>query len=372
MTTQRIIFCLPHIVMGGLEKVLCEYLLELKKDHEFDLCVISKKRVIDSFFIDFFKSNDIKLVDDIWYNKPKVHFFLFKWFINIYAKLKKYKFFRFFNSFDIYIDFANFAYRDELKKIAKPKLAWCHGSINFFDNFIKNKEELDIYDKIICLSENFKRDFIKKYPFLSDRIVFIYNPIDIKAVKVGAMNELYKTKGKYFVAVQRLDSDKKVETIIDAFNKFSIKHKDFNLYIVGDGPLTAALKKRAGNNEKIIFTGRLDNAYAIIKKSDALILSSVEKIGEGLGNVLLEAQVLGTLTISSDVQSGPTEILLDGKAGYLFKAENSNSLLKVLEYVISHPEENTEKIKTATKFLYRFEAGQSAQVLREELRKLSK
>lgn len=357
MSKTKILFCMHHIVMGGLEKVLCQYLLELKKDKDIDLCVISKQKITDNYFINFFKHNDIMLIDGIWYEPPKVHFYLFKKLVKIYARFRNMFFIRHLYGYDVYIDFANFSYNKEFQKLKsnKPKIAWCHGGINFFDNYIRHKERLQIYDKIVCLSESFRCDFIKKYPFLANKIVCIYNPIDFEFVQNGSKKRFYKTNGKYFVAVQRLDCDKSVETIIDAFSKISERYKDIKLYVVGDGPLKNVLMNKANGNSNIVFTGQLDDAYFIIKKSLGLILSSTKKVGEGLPNVLLEAQVLGTLTISSDVKSGPAEILLNGKAGYLFDAENSDSLCEVLEYVINHTEENEEKIKIATENLYRFD-----------------
>ena len=98
------------------------------------------------------------------------------------------------------------------------------------------------------------------------------------------------------------------------------------LYIVGDGPDREKLMMLAQNNNRIIFTGQIDDAYAIIKSAEALILSSSEKIGEGLPTVLIEAQALGTLAVSSDVKSGPAEILMNGKAGILFKTKNPEEL----------------------------------------------
>ena len=51
---KKIVFCMPHIVMGGTEKVLCEYVVFYKK-HNIDVDIISIKKVTDSFFLDLFK-----------------------------------------------------------------------------------------------------------------------------------------------------------------------------------------------------------------------------------------------------------------------------------------------------------------------------
>ena len=59
-----------------------------------------------------------------------------------------------------------------------------------------------------------------------------------------------------------------------------------------------------------------ENPYKYIIKSDIFILSSIY---EGLPNVLLEAMTLKKIIISSNCQTGPKEILNNGKYGIMFK-----------------------------------------------------
>ena len=58
-----------------------------------------------------------------------------------------------------------------------------------------------------------------------------------------------------------------------------------------------------------------------------LILSSLH---EGLPNVLIESAVLKTFIISSNCETGPREILLNGKAGGLFRPETLNNWHKII------------------------------------------
>ena len=77
--------------------------------------------------------------------------------------------------------------------------------------------------------------------------------------------------------------------------------------------------------KKIIIFKKLNNPYPYIKKSDLLVLSSKY---EGMGNILVEAITLGIPTISSNCNSGPSEILLNGKGGDLFNVSNYQELSK--------------------------------------------
>ena len=61
--------------------------------------------------------------------------------------------------------------------------------------------------------------------------------------------------------------------------------------------------------------------------SDLFILTSIY---EGLPNVLLEALTLKKFIISTDCPTGPKEILLNGKAGNLFKPGDHKKLSKLI------------------------------------------
>lgn len=367
----RILFCMNHIIMGGLEKVLCQYLLALKKYPNIKVSVVSKEKVIDPYFIDFFKKNKIMLFDNfISFQKKKFLFIKLgdnkRKLINKIANSLKWQ--RLILENDIFIDFANFSYAEEFSEIKKKKFAWCHGSILFFNEYCQGKPALGNYDKIVCLSESFKHDMFTRNPELGNKITCIYNPIDVATTKKLAEEELFiDCANSYFVAVQRLDNlDKDVTTVIKGFNQYSKTDKTTKLYIVGNGPDRAPLLELAKNNPNIICMGQINNPYPLIKNAKALILSSTKKIGEGLPNTLLEAQALDTLCVSSNVKSGVGEILLNGSAGLLFEAQNPQSLAEKLLYLKGHPKECQQMVQIATANLGRF----SVETAMEKFKKL--
>ena len=86
------------------------------------------------------------------------------------------------------------------------------------------------------------------------------------------------------------------------------------------------------NNKAAIFkiTNFISNPYQYMKQAELFILTSLY---EGLPNVLLEAQGLKKFIISSNCPTGPREILLNGKAGFLFSIGNEIELSKkILDY----------------------------------------
>lgn len=361
---MKILFCMNQIIMGGIEKVLCQY-IDIIKDiyKDAEIKVISKSEVKEQIFIDFFKRKNISLLCSHYdYNKYN------KWYKSL---VKYWHLYWLFNEQDLIIDFANFSFVKELKMTRKPKIAWFHGSIFYYTKGVRDRKYLNIYDKFVCLTNSFLTDFKELYPQYSEKIVSIYNPIDLAAIRKESENVLYHTQKPYFVAVQRLNSDKDVTTIIRAFNLFFTNHKDYKLYIVGNGPEKERLEKLSNGNSNICFTGQLDNSYAIIKNAEAVILSSTSDLGEGLGVTLLEAQALGTLGISTEVKSGPAEILMNGKAGILFEQGNFQQLAQIMEDVVIGKIDKKRLIETATSNFSRFCSSNIKKQLQELIKSIS-
>ncbi|MDW2994950.1 MAG: glycosyltransferase [Alphaproteobacteria bacterium] len=362
---MKIVFLMNHIVMGGLEKILCEYVKAINEYDGIEVIVVSQHRVKESFFLDFFKTYNITLIDNI-FPRHRAHFVLRKLIRNVVIKRKLQKLF---DKYDIIIDFANFSWSRYIASINKPKMGWCHGSFLVFDKMTK-MHNLDIYDKIVCLTNSCMTMACKQYPHLSDKIVHLYNPIDYKSI--STQQQKSESPDSYFCAVQRLDTDKDVATVIKAFNLFSENHPGVKLLIVGDGPLRQSLTELASVNSRIIFTGQVDTPYSIISGATALILSSTTHIGEGLPTVLLEALALKTLAISSDVPSGPREILMDGQSGVLFKPGDYQELSQILSDVWDC-KYDINAIKTnATASLRRFDKKRITKELIEVIKTIMK
>ena len=324
---KKIIFCIPELVIGGVDIALCELLYALKQLNTYEISVITKKYSPQQRFDSFFRDNNI-----ILYNMS------LRWkFCKIIERaLIKFKIKNILKSNDIIIDFSYCSFLKYHKNLKRPKITWLHCSFPNFKNkvFIK---DLDFYNKIICVSKTLASDIKKTYPHLKDKLSSVYNPLNLDKIIKGSSEIIFTVNKPYFVSVQRIDkSEKDIETVIKAFNLFVKKYSNFYLYIVGDGDKEyKSYLQNICESNNIIFTGQLQNSYAIIKDAQALILSSTKEVGEGMPVVLQEAQALHTLAISSDVPSGPHEILLGGSAGLLFEPGNYNQLEKILEDTVA-------------------------------------
>ena len=142
-------------------------------------------------------------------------------------------------------------------------------------------------------------------------------------------------------------------TLLKAINLINKKIK-LKLLIIGYGSNERSLnsfvnKNKLKKNVKIINFQK--NPFPFLKRSNLFVLSSKF---EGLPNVLLEAIVLKKFVISSRCPTGPKEILLNGKYGYLFKVGDYKNLAKLILEYSKNKRKNKKKIDEAYKSLYRF------------------
>ena len=135
-----------------------------------------------------------------------------------------------------------------------------------------------------------------------------------------------------------------------------IKDKiNFNLLLVGRGDEKDNLIKYINENnlsKQVKLIDFQNNPFNLIKSSDVFILTSLY---EGLPNVLLESQVLKKFIISSNCPTGPREILLNGKAGFLFNVGNHTELSNLILYYSKNKKLLSKKISIGYKNLNRFD-----------------
>ena len=362
------LFLMSGMIMGGIEKVLLSYMEELQASGRYDCGVVNFTPVTDPFFLDFFMRHHIPLhivgrpaqkgkeggKRGFWARRiGECRKFRAWWTVKHRLPVLA-------EQYDVIIDFHNFFWGSYLHGFSRKRIGFCHVGLGSFNHQLKKRQKhLRSYDGIVCISHSFERDIKRLHPDLSNRVHCIYNPLDVEAIRLLSLKKGIIFPRPYFVTVQRLDADKDAATVVRAFRIFHKKHREYCLVIVGEGSLRQELEELSGQElaeGNIFFTGRLDNPYPVIRQAEALILSSTKAQGEGLGQVLIEAQALNVPAVSSDVPSGPAEVLMDGEAGYLFDPENPEALAQTLEQLVSAPGERAEKVRRASEGLKRFDS----------------
>tara|TARA_B100000989_G_scaffold277809_1_gene239056 strand:- start:521 stop:1615 length:1095 start_codon:yes stop_codon:yes gene_type:complete len=348
MNQKRLIIFIPSIEGGGVEKnlfIISDFLT--KKINDISVITISKR-----FKKKFNKK--IKLIS------PKLNFW------DTIGRRKKFFLSLLLLAIEIFKDrnllvfcFQGNIYCTLLCKLLGVKIIVRSNSApdgwsqNIF-KFYCFKYIFKLANEIIVNSLDFKKKFKSNFDLES---VCIYNPLNKK--EILAKSKL-KTKFKFsknkinLINVGRFTEQKDQITLLKAVNFIKKKIK-FNLLIVGYGKKKNDLINYINQNNlqtNVKIVSYQNNPYNLIKSSDIFILSSLY---EGLPNVLIEAQALKKFIISSDCPTGPREILLDGKAGYLFKIKNYKSLSKLILKILKNKNDMNKKISVGYKSLNRFD-----------------
>ena len=246
---------------------------------------------------------------------------------------------------------------DNLK--AEKKIIWIHSSIRKHKQDNKSKisrygEELKKYDKIIAICKEMKEEIKELYPSLSHKIEYIYNPLDCNNIIEQGNENIEKItsyekeliESDYFLAISRLDVvQKDFETLIEGYLILKNKGIKEKLYIIGEGNGRVKIEKMIEEKklgEDVILLGEKKNPYVWMKHSKLFIHSSKY---EGFGVVLLEALMMDKFIVSSNCPTGPTEILTNPKVGELFDVGDANQLAEKVLKVLYDKDYQKELLK---------------------------
>lgn len=159
------------------------------------------------------------------------------------------------------------------------------------------------------------------------KIKVIPNPVNI-------INPINCIKKNIIVTVGRLTKEKGHKYLIEAFAK--IKHKDWQLSIVGDGAEKERLiefSKQLGIYDRITFHGhKLDFAQQL---SEARIFV-LPSLSEGFPNAIIEAMSVPLPCIATRCTEAMDEIIKDGINGILVEKEDSTVLANEIDKLIDN------------------------------------
>ncbi len=190
-------------------------------------------------------------------------------------------------------------------------------------------------------------------PASARKIHRLYNGIDLNRfhpANAGQQN------GRTVLAVGRLVEKKGFGDLIEACRRLHDRGQfDFDVQIVGEGPLHAALADQiasAGFGDRVQLLGALpqQRVISLMQRAATLILPCVvAKSGDrdGLPTVLLEAMALGVPPISTRT-AGVPEIIDHQRNGLLVEPNNPAGLAEALAAMIDDPAMRT-KMATAAR-----------------------
>ena len=346
---KKIIFFMPNIERGGIEKnlvILGNYFLkrkfkveifysrislDIKKKLSKKIILNKSKNYINITFLSHRINNSLNTFINLFLSKNRQKTIILSMQDHPFAILAAKK-----NNINCVLRIANHPSH----------------SLKFFNNFFKLKIKLFIKiffykfaEGIICNSKS--STLFLKNKKINKNITCIYNPTLLKK------NNISKKK-RYILTVGRLEKQKNISGIILAFKQIHKNFKNYKLIIIGSGQEKMKLKKivnenKISQNVKFLKFNAPDKYF---KNSKIFILNS---FFEGLPNVLIEALNFRLPIISTDCESGPKEILLNGKYGFLTDINNEKLLAKKIKYVLKNYSIAKKKSRLGFESLNRFD-----------------
>jgi colanic acid/amylovoran biosynthesis glycosyltransferase len=133
------------------------------------------------------------------------------------------------------------------------------------------------------------------------------------------------------VTVGRLAEQKGQLLLVEAASRLAERCPDFELVIVGDGPLRGELERaiaRHGLRDRVRITGFLDNR-AVRRELEAARALVLPSFAEGLPVVIMEAMALGRPVIATTI-AGIPELVEPGRTGWLVPAGAVEPLVEAM------------------------------------------
>lgn len=138
------------------------------------------------------------------------------------------------------------------------------------------------------------------------------------------------------IAVCRLEPQKNIKLLIDAFDRAVDTHLEYHLDIFGTGTLEEELRtyiKSKGHPDRISLKGFTAEAIREMSESEIFVLSSNY---EGMPNALIEAMSVGCACIATDAPAyGARDVIRNNENGILIPVNDCEALTVALNRLMS-------------------------------------
>ena len=343
--SKKIVFLIPSLQPGGMERVMCEL-----------LNYFSKKRNLEVHLIIYGKNREVfyDLSDEISIHKPEFdfddkyrtfHTFRTVFFIRKLVKaIQPYSILSFGELWNnlVLISLIGLKYPVYISDRCKPDK-----SFGLFQNLLR-KWLYPLASGMIAQTEKAKEIYQKAN--LNRNIVVIGNPIrDIK-------QRINIEKEHIILSVGRLINTKHFDRLIDVFAR--INKPDWRLIIVGGDAIkqknSIALQQKIddlGIAKNIILAGNQKDVEEYLLRAEIFAFTSSS---EGFPNVIGEAMSAGLPVVAYDCVAGPSDMIADGQNGYLIPLFDDKMFEDRLRYLMENEAERQRMGVYARERILRF------------------
>lgn len=192
-------------------------------------------------------------------------------------------------------------------------------------------------DAVVAVSDGVAADLERHVPGV--RPITIYNPVlslDFRILADEPFDHPWfgSAAPPVILGVGRLVAQKDFETLLRSFAMVRAQ-RPVRLLVLGEGPdrqRLEALAHELGVEQEVSLPGYVKNVYPFMKRAAVFVLASR---WEGFGLVLVEALASGTKVISTE--SGPREILQNGRLGELVSPGDAEKMARAILQALDSP-----------------------------------
>lgn len=329
----QIAFLLPHMGMGGAEKVLVQLA------HEFTRRGLTVDFVLfkaEGPLLDMLPS-EVRIID---FDQPISYLCLPK-LVQYLRREKPEVLLSTLELSSILALLARMLSRGNTRIAVRIAVTISHHSRTKIKKWIESKLVSWLYpkaDRIIFVSKGVARDFRSFTGLAVRQGVVIYNPIITPQLLLDAdqpVDHPFLKTGQpdLVLGVGRLTEQKDFGTLIRAFAHLR-KSRSLKLIILGEGeqrPYYESLIRSLDLSVDVDLPGQVMNPYAYMRQAEVFVLSSR---WEGLPGTLIQALACGAPVVSTNCPSGPNEILNDGKYGHLVPVGDEEAITDAIGKVL--------------------------------------
>jgi glycosyltransferase involved in cell wall biosynthesis len=203
-------------------------------------------------------------------------------------------------------------------------------------------------DMFVGMAEPMRREIADAMHIEDNRIAIIHDPAVDEIDLIDVLPTRPPHRGRRFLAVGRLSSQKNFPLLLRAFAK--IAKPDDRLTILGEGPDRGTLVKLAqtlGVAGQVGLPGFTSDTRPWFGNSDAFVMSSDY---EGVPAVIIEALAAGLPIVATDCSVSMPELLGGGRFGFLKPVGDAVALAEAMDTVRDHPVDRAEQRDHARTF----------------------
>lgn len=225
-----------------------------------------------------------------------------------------------------------------------PKLKLVYTAHNVFYDKVSLTSMTLKNTAIVAVGESVKANLMEVFGIEEERIVTIFNAVDIPKRSVGldmdktsSDNQILeflgnlKAQGNTLIGIiGRLSEQKGIDVFIKAMARLVKKYPSAKGIIVGDGGLRSQMETLVTSlnlEDTIYFLGYQKNVTDVIELID---FAAMPSRWEGFPLTPIELFAMGKTLAASDI-GGINEIVKDGRNGLLFPKDNEKELTLALE-----------------------------------------